>query len=174
MQAVKIEGRTYLGQLRHEPVHVPQGEIARAIRAAAAELVVEDDPAAVRGGLDAGDLSSFERLFVGEGWAGVGFDDELGGQGGGLLELALTARELGRAAGPSASWLQSAIVIPALDNEPALVRAAAESGEVTALAVRADRIPAAVPSVARRSDRLNGQIPCVLGAARRAGRRRGA
>jgi alkylation response protein AidB-like acyl-CoA dehydrogenase len=48
--------------------------------------------AAVRGWLDAGDLSSFERLFVGEGWAGVGFDEELGGQGGGLLEIALTAR----------------------------------------------------------------------------------
>jgi alkylation response protein AidB-like acyl-CoA dehydrogenase len=50
---------------------------------------------AVRGWLDAGDPSSFERLFVGEGWAGVGFDEELGGQGGGLLEIALTARELG-------------------------------------------------------------------------------
>ena len=39
-----------------EPVHVPQGEITRAIRASAAELIVEDDPAAVREG--------FERLEV--------------------------------------------------------------------------------------------------------------
>src|SRR6516164_6130985 len=78
--------------------------------------------AAVRGWLDAGDLSSFERLFVGEGWAGVGFDEELGGQGGGLLELALTARELGRVAAPSAGWLQSAIVVPALTDEPELMR----------------------------------------------------
>ncbi|HME17507.1 MAG TPA: acyl-CoA dehydrogenase family protein [Mycobacterium sp.] len=123
-------------------------------------------PAAVRGWLDAGDISIFERLFVADGWAGVGFDEDLGGQGGGLLELALTARELGRSATPSASWLQSAIAVPALDNEPALARAASESGEVTALAVRADRIPTAVPSVERRSDRLNGRIPCVLGAAR--------
>jgi alkylation response protein AidB-like acyl-CoA dehydrogenase len=123
--------------------------------------------AAVRGWLDAGDLSSFERLFVGEGWAGVGFDEELGGQGGGLLEIALTARELGRAAAPSAGWLQSAIVVPALADEPALARAASESGEVTALAVRADRIPAAVPSVVEiRTGRLHGQIPCVLGAVR--------
>ena len=122
--------------------------------------------AAVRGWLDAGDLSSFERLFVGEGWAGVGFDEELGGQGGGLLEIALTARELGRAAAPSAGWLQSAIVVPALADEPALARAASESGEVTALAVRADRIPAAVPSVESRTGRLHGQIPCVLGAVR--------
>ena len=63
---------------------------------------------AVRNWLDTGDPAGFERLFVGEGWAGVGFDEDLGGQGGGVLELALTARELGRAAAPSAGWLQSA------------------------------------------------------------------
>ena len=120
----------------------------------------------VRGWLDTGDPGAFERLFVGEGWAGVGFDENLGGQGGGLLELALTARELGRVAAPSASWLQSAIVVPALADEPALVRAASESGDVTALAVRADRIPAAVTSVQSRAGRLRGRIPCVLGVAR--------
>jgi alkylation response protein AidB-like acyl-CoA dehydrogenase len=121
--------------------------------------------AAVRGWLDAGDLSSFERVFVGEGWAGVGFDEELGGQGGGLLELALTARELGRAAAPSAGWLQSAIVVPALADEPELMRETLESGEITAVAVRADRIPAAAPSVESSEGRLRGRIPCVLGAA---------
>ena len=121
---------------------------------------------AVRGWLDTGDLAAFERLFVGEGWAGVGFPEDLGGQGGGLLELALTARELGRAAAPSARWLQSAVVVPALADEPALVRAATESGEVTALAARADRIPAWVTSVQSRAGRLRGRIPCVLGAAR--------
>ncbi|MDQ1434357.1 MAG: hypothetical protein QOF59_1173 [Actinomycetota bacterium] len=124
------------------------------------------DSAAVRSWLDTGDPAGFERLFVGEGWAGVGFDEDLGGQGGGLLELALTARELGRAAAPSASWLQSAIVAPALVDEPALMCAATESGDVTALAVRADRIPAAAPSVKNSADRLSGRIPCVLGAAR--------
>jgi len=122
--------------------------------------------AAVRGWLDAGDLASFERLFVGEGWAGVGFDEELGGQGGGLLELALTARELGRVAAPSAGWLQSAIVVPALTDEPELMREMVESGEITALAARADRIPAAAPSVQTSADRLHGRIPCVLGASR--------
>ena len=120
---------------------------------------------AVRGWLDAGDPAGFERLFVGEGWAGVGFDEDLGGQGGGLLELALTARELGRSAAPSAGWLQSAIVVPALADEPALVRSAVESGDLTALAVRADRIPAAT-SVKSSGDHLRGWIPCVLGAAR--------
>jgi alkylation response protein AidB-like acyl-CoA dehydrogenase len=120
----------------------------------------------VRSWLDAGHPAAFERLFVDEGWAGVGFDEDLGGQGGGLLELALTARELGRAAAPSTAWLQSAIIVPALSSEPALVRAATESGDVTALAVRADRIPAAVTSVQSSDCRLRGRIPCVLGAAR--------
>src|SRR5262249_10724685 len=83
----------------------------------------------IRGWLGAGDPEGFEQLFVGEGWAGVGFDESLGGQGGGMLELALTARELGRAAVPAASWLQAAIVVPALADESALVRAAVESGE---------------------------------------------
>ncbi|MDT5349669.1 MAG: hypothetical protein QOH91_2956, partial [Mycobacterium sp.] len=122
--------------------------------------------AAVRGWLDAGDLSGFERLFVGEGWAGVGFAEEVGGQGGGLLELALTARELGRAAAPSSGWLQSAIVVPALADEPTFVREALDSGAFNTLAVRADRIPAAVESVESSAGRLRGRIPCVLGAAR--------
>jgi hypothetical protein len=56
VQAVKTEGRTDLGELLDEPVHVPQGEVVRAIRAPAAELVVEDDPAPVRQG--------FERLEI--------------------------------------------------------------------------------------------------------------
>jgi len=118
----------------------------------------------VRGWLDAGDHTAFERLFVEEGWAGVGFDEGFGGQGGGVLELALTARELGRAAVPSAGWLQSAVVVPALTGEADKLQAAVESGEVTALAVRADRIPAAT-SVQNSGDRLSGRIPCVLGAA---------
>ena len=129
-------------------------------------LAERADQAAVRSWLDAGDLSSFGRHFVGEGWAGVGFDEDLGGQGGGLLEIALTARELGRAAAPSADWQQAAIVVPALVGESALARKASESGEVTALAVRADRIPAAQPTVESKAGRLYGQVPSVLGAAR--------
>ncbi|MDP7723647.1 acyl-CoA dehydrogenase family protein [Mycobacterium sp. TY814] len=123
-------------------------------------------PPKVRGWLDTNNPAAFEHLFVQDGWAGVGFDEETGGQGGGLLELALTSRELGRAAAPAAGWLQSAIVVPALAGEPGLARAAAESGEVTVLAVRSDRIPTAVTSVHSSAGRLRGRIPCVLGATR--------
>jgi alkylation response protein AidB-like acyl-CoA dehydrogenase len=123
------------------------------------------DSSTVRSWLDAGDHTHFERLFAEEGWAGVGFDESLGGQGGGVLELALTARELARAAAPSAGWLQSAIVVPALADEQDLLHAVVESGELTALAVRADRVPAAA-SIQVSGDQLRGRIPCVLGAAR--------
>lgn len=123
-------------------------------------------PATVRAWLDTDDHSSFERLFTGEGWAGVGFAEDVGGQGGGLLELALTARELGRAAAPSSAWLQSAIVVPALAGEPALLRETLDSGDVIALAVRSDRIPSAARSAQSSAGRLRGRIPCVLGAAR--------
>lgn len=122
------------------------------------------DTATVRGWLDSGSHNDFERLFVGEGWAGVGFDESAGGQGGGLLELALTARELGRAAVPSGSWLQSAIVAPALATEAEVLTSAVSAGEVTALAVRSDRIPQAAP-VQTFGRGLHGRIPCVLGAA---------
>jgi alkylation response protein AidB-like acyl-CoA dehydrogenase len=122
-------------------------------------------PSAVRNWLETGDLACFERRFFEEGWAGVGFAEDLGGQGGGVLELALTARELGRAAVPSAGWLQSAIVAPVLAEEADVLRATVEAGEVTALAVQADRMPATT-SVHARGDRLHGRIPCVLGGAR--------
>ena len=122
-------------------------------------------PETVRGWLEIGDPAHFERLFVEEGWAGVGFDDDLGGQGGGLLELALTARELGRAAVPSATWLQSAIVGPVLAGELDLLAAAVHAGELTALAVPSDRIPAPT-SVHANGGQLRGWIPCVLGGAR--------
>lgn len=120
----------------------------------------------VRRWLEAGESAAFEQLFVDQGWVGVGFDEDLGGQGGGLLELALTARGLGRAAAPSAGWLQSAIIVPALADEPALIRAAVECGDVTVLAARADRIPGTAISVQSRAGRLRGRIPNVLGAAR--------
>ena len=122
-------------------------------------------PSTVRDWLDTGDHARFERLFFEEGWAGVGFDEDLGGQGGGVLELALTARELGRAAVPSAGWLQSAIVAPVLADQADVLAATVQAGEITAWAVPADRIPTPT-AVQARGDQLRGRIPCVLGAAR--------
>lgn len=148
-------------------MHLELSEEQQMFTASLREWLAERaDSSAVRRWLDAGDPAAFERLFVDEGWAGVGFDEDLGGQGGGVLELALTARELGRAAVPSSLWLQAAMVVPALADEPALVRSALESGVVTALAAPADHIPTVATSVRCGAGRLRGRIPCVLGAGR--------
>lgn len=113
----------------------------------------------VRDWLDAGDHRTFDDALAEDGWAGVGFDEEVGGQGGGLLELALTARELGRSAAPSARWLARAVA-----DVPALTRAALEGGELTTLAVPGDRIPRAGAGVAWLDGRVSGQVPGVLAA----------
>jgi alkylation response protein AidB-like acyl-CoA dehydrogenase len=148
-------------------MHLELSDEQELFRTSLREWLSERAPSSsVRGWLDMGDSASFERLFVAEGWAAVGFDEDSGGQGGGLLELALTARELGRVAAPSAGWLQSAVTFPALATQPALAAEAIESGEVIAVAVRADRVPAPVTSLDSRRGRLRGRIPCVLGAAR--------
>jgi alkylation response protein AidB-like acyl-CoA dehydrogenase len=124
------------------------------------------DPQKVRQWLDLGHGAAFERRLVEEGWAGVGFDEAIGGQGGGLLELSLTARELGRVAAPSSSWLQSALAAPVLSHDPELARAAIESGEPTVFACRADQVPGMTSSVSSSGSRITGRVPCVLGAAR--------
>lgn len=117
----------------------------------------------VRSWFDAGDYRTFDDALTEEGWAGVGLDEAHGGQGGGTLELALTARELGRATAPSGRWLARALVDAVLDDEPALARAALDNGELTVAAVRADRIPTAT-AVHLRDDRITGTVPCVLAA----------
>jgi alkylation response protein AidB-like acyl-CoA dehydrogenase len=129
-------------------------------------LAERASPQVVRGWLDTGDTESFERKFVEEGWGAVGFDEQIGGQGGGLLELALTARELGRATAPSSAWMQSALADPALRADPELARAAIEAGASVAVAMAADRIPATSGSVRVVGGRVTGSVRCVLGAAR--------
>lgn len=92
----------------------------------------------LRGWLD-GDAAPFERDFVSAGWFAVGSPEELGGQGGGLVELALVAEELGRAAAPSAAWLGSMLALPAL--APDAAKALLTDGRTTVLAVPAEAVP---------------------------------
>lgn len=102
--------------------------------------------ATVRRWFDAEDDSAFQSRFVTDGWAGVGLPEELGGQGGGLVELALTSEELARAAAPSASWLATVLAVPALAGRMDLV-AAALAGETAALLVPAEAVPDESPSL---------------------------
>ena len=118
----------------------------------------------VRRWLDAGDAAAFEKLFAEGGWAGVGLPEELGGQGGGLVELALTAEELARAAAPSAGWLATVLAVPAL----ALAghRDIAEltlAGETAAYLVPAESVPDEAPRLSvDEAGAISGSVPRVL------------
>ena len=122
------------------------------------------DPAQVREWLDKGDLATFEERFVADGLAGVGFPEELGGQGAGMVELALTAEHLGRSAAPSAAWLATVLAAPALEGRPDLAEAALAGRPVT-LGVPADVMPDAAPVLDIDDEgRVSGSVPRVLGA----------
>jgi len=117
----------------------------------------------VRRWLDAGDASAFESRFAADGWAGVGLAEDLGGQGGGLVELALTAEELARAAAPSAAWLATVLAAPALAGRGSLA-AAALAGEPAALLVPAGTVPdQASPLTVDADGAVSGAVPLVLG-----------
>ncbi|MGW6356327.1 acyl-CoA dehydrogenase family protein [Streptomyces sp. NPDC055092] len=119
--------------------------------------------ATVRQWLDAEDDPAFESRFVSGGWSGVGLAEDLGGQGGGLVELALTAEELARAAVPSAAWLSNVLAVPALSGHPDLV-VAALAGENLALLVPAETVPDEAPPLWADTDgAITGRVPRVLG-----------
>lgn len=120
---------------------------------------------AVRAWEDSGDPSEFEHKFVEEGWFSAGLPDELGGQGGGLLELALTAEGLGRHAAPSSAWIASVLAAPVL---PADLAADVLSGGGFAAVVADASRPVDVPTPVRvaADGTLTGAVSTVLGADR--------
>ncbi|HEY2195130.1 MAG TPA: acyl-CoA dehydrogenase family protein [Actinomycetospora sp.] len=124
------------------------------------------DAETLRAWLDAGDHATFEDRFVGEGWFAVGSSEELGGEGGGLIELAITAEELGRRAAPSSAWLGSMLALPALAAAPEAAKALLADGTTTVLACSADAIVGPAAGVTLAEDGLSGRIPTVLGAGR--------
>ncbi len=112
------------------------------------------------------DPAPFEERFLGDGMAGVGVAEEIGGQGGSLVELAITAEELARAAAPSSAWLATMLAVPAIEGRADLVKAALEGGHA-ALAVAAESLPDAATALTAGADgRLSGDVPRVLGADR--------
>lgn len=118
----------------------------------------------VRAWLDAGDATEFAGAFGGDGWAGVGFPEEVGGQGGGLLELAVSSEELGRRAAPSGRWLATAVAGRLLDGTTG--PAALDEGSCAALVVDAHLPPDADPHVVLDdARRLHGTVTRVVGAA---------
>ncbi|MET1155122.1 acyl-CoA dehydrogenase family protein [Arthrobacter sp.] len=107
-----------------------------------------------------GDSADFEAQFARD-WAGVGLAEELGGQGGGLVELAQTAEELARAAAPSAAWMSTVLAAPLLAGRADLVEALA--GATLALLVPSEAIPGSTPPLAMdAAGRITGTVPRVL------------
>jgi alkylation response protein AidB-like acyl-CoA dehydrogenase len=121
-------------------------------------------PEALRKWLGAGDVSPFEERLVADGWLGVGFPEELGGQGGGLLEVALAAEQLGYRAAPGGSWLASVLAVPALAGQPGLAESVLVRGEFAALVVAAGQPPDVPGPVRYKGGAVHGTVPSVLGA----------
>ncbi|HEX3751952.1 MAG TPA: acyl-CoA dehydrogenase family protein [Streptosporangiaceae bacterium] len=121
-------------------------------------------PEAVRGWLDAGDATPFDQRLAADGWLGVGFSEEVGGQGGGLLELTLAAEQLGYTAAPGGSWLASVLAAPALAGRPDVSAAVLERGEAAALMVPASQPPGQPGPVVVKDGGLHGTVRSVLGA----------
>jgi alkylation response protein AidB-like acyl-CoA dehydrogenase len=101
-------------------------------------------------------------LVVRQGWTGIGIAEERGGQGGGTLELAILAEELGRGAVPVDGLYASLLAAIALSHAggsdaEALVAALADGESSAALVAPGDR-PADAPAAGR-------QAALVLGAA---------
>ncbi|WP_433503073.1 acyl-CoA dehydrogenase family protein [Pseudonocardia halophobica] len=120
----------------------------------------------LRGWLDSGELTAFEERFVGDGWFGVGSPEDLGGEGGGLVELALAAEELGRRSAPAGAWLGSMLALPTLAGTPEAAKALLADGVTTVLGVPADAVPGIATGVGVHEGRLVGRISAVLAADR--------
>jgi alkylation response protein AidB-like acyl-CoA dehydrogenase len=116
----------------------------------------------LRGWLDTNEHGPFEERFVGDGWFGVGSAEDLGGEGGGLVELALVAEELGRRAAPASAWLGSMLALPALAAVPEAAKALLADGVATVLATPAGAVPSVVPGVTDDGSRLRGTVATVL------------
>ncbi|CUU59708.1 Acyl-CoA dehydrogenase [Parafrankia irregularis] len=118
----------------------------------------------VRSWLETGDSATFTSRFCEDGWCGVGVPEERGGQGGGMVELALTAEELARHAVPSAAWLATMVALPAMERHPRVLAHAVDGAGAT-LAVSAEAVvSAARPLTADADGRVSGTVPRVLAA----------
>lgn len=118
------------------------------------------DSERLRGWFDSGDASDFTGPFARD-WGGVGVAEDEGGQGGGLVELALTAEHLARVNAPSGDWLSAILAHPAIAGQAAAVEESL-GGRPTVLMTPADRIPDAATALHAGSSGLSGAVPRVL------------
>ena len=65
-------------------------------------------------GRSPGTSKAADELAARQGWTGIGLDEDAGGQGGGSLELAILAEQLGRGAVPWDLTLAGCLAAPLL------------------------------------------------------------
>ncbi len=137
--------------------------------AVAGALAREATPAHVREWADARDAASADALAIRQGWTGIGLAEELGGQGGGIVELAVMGEELGRTATPWDRLLGGALALTLLgacDSDAAHELAAAIAGGDRAAVLCADgrRMPTPWPASAQHGDTVTLSADDVPGA----------
>jgi alkylation response protein AidB-like acyl-CoA dehydrogenase len=118
-------------------------------------------PERVRHWLDDGAPDDFETQLANDGWHAIAVSEEAGGQGAGLLELALAAEQLARRAAPSSAWTATVLALPALDDER-LEAAILDDSFAAIVASSTDPLDHASPITATRGV-LNGRAELVLG-----------
>jgi alkylation response protein AidB-like acyl-CoA dehydrogenase len=138
------------------------------LREAVAGVVAREASfAAVRGWTESGDVAPADLLARRQGWAGIGLGEEAGGQGGGALELAVLAEQLGRGAVPWDATLAGCLALPLLARAgegAAELAAATAEGPGAALLVDGRR-PLGAPEAELSDDLLTAAARHVPGAA---------
>ena len=138
--------------------------------AVAGVLAREATLARVREWADARDTRAADALAVRQGWTGIGLSEELGGQGGGIIELAVLAEQLGAASTPWDRLLGSALALQALgaatsDAARELATDVAEGERTAVLCLDGRRVPAPWPACVVADDAVTLRARYVPGAA---------
>jgi alkylation response protein AidB-like acyl-CoA dehydrogenase len=110
--------------------------------------------------------AAMRALAVAQGWTGIGIDEDAGGQGGGVVEQALLAEELGYAAAPSSSSIAGALAARALgaggDRAHRLLKELAEGTRTVVVAIDCAAGTADAATVS--AGRASGSVAHVLAA----------
>jgi alkylation response protein AidB-like acyl-CoA dehydrogenase len=125
----------------------------------------EANLAAVRRWTEAGELDEAHAIAVRQGWTGIGVDEEQGGQGGGTMELAIMAEELGRGAVPADRAYAGCLAAAALAEVPDAAPLVARIAEGELAAVWGEDAASPPGTLRREGEGVSGELRLVLAAA---------
>lgn len=110
--------------------------------------------------------AAMRALAAAQGWTGIGIDEDAGGQGGGVVEQALLAEELGYAAAPSSPIIAGALAARVLaaggDRAGRLLEELADGTRTVVVAI--DGASGAASAVTVTAGRAHGAVVHVLAA----------